>query len=263
MPSLLIGSAKWRFNTNRPELALHDLEEILSTYPKSDFAAEALYLRGVCRYKTTHDPKPLKEAYEILYARDALLKHLIVLSDGQSAAADFGGLIRRMTKDKITVSTVAIGRDADVRLMRDISRWGRGRFYFTEDPQSIPRIFTLEAQLASKSAIIERPFRPVLTHTHHEILRNIDWREVPPLGGYVATTPKATGEVLLASPQGDPVLGTLWPRKAGLHGGHIELQGRGEDRILRFPRAKQAYRLGVSFHQVHEIRVAARQAKVG
>jgi uncharacterized membrane protein len=148
----------------------------------------------------------LKEAYETLYARDALLKHLIVLSDGQAAAADFGGLVRRMTKDKITVSTVAIGRDADVRLMRDISRWGRGRFYFTEDPQSIPRIFTLEAQLASKSAIIERPFRPVLTHTHHEILRNIDWREVPPLGGYVATTPKITAEVLLASPQGDPVL---------------------------------------------------------
>ena len=148
----------------------------------------------------------LKEAYETLYARDALLKHLIVLSDGQAAAADFGGLVRRMTKDKITVSTVAIGRDADVRLMRDISRWGRGRFYFTEDPQSIPRIFTLEAQLASKSAIIERPFRPVLTHTHHEILRNIDWREVPPLGGYVATTPKVTAEVLLASPQGDPVL---------------------------------------------------------
>jgi len=148
----------------------------------------------------------LKEAYEVLYARDALLKHLIVLSDGQSAAADFGGLIRRMTKDKITVSTVAIGRDADVRLMRDISRWGRGRFYFTEDPQSIPRIFTLEAQLASKAAIIERPFRPVLTHGHHEILRNIDWREVPPLGGYVATTPKLTAEVLLGSPQGDPVL---------------------------------------------------------
>ncbi|MEK7338847.1 MAG: VWA domain-containing protein [candidate division NC10 bacterium] len=148
----------------------------------------------------------LKEAYEILYARDALLKHLIVLSDGQSAAADFGGLIRRMTKDKITVSTVAIGRDADVRLMRDISRWGRGRFYFTEDPQSIPRIFTLEAQLASKSAIIERPFRPVLTHGYHEILRSVDWREVPPLGGYVATTPKLTAEVLLASPQGDPVL---------------------------------------------------------
>jgi hypothetical protein len=90
--------------------------------------------------------------------------------------------------------------------MRDISRWGRGRFYFTEDPQSIPRIFTLEAQLASKSAIIERPFRPVLTHGHHEILRSVDWREVPPLGGYVATTPKVTAEVLLASPQGDPVL---------------------------------------------------------
>jgi hypothetical protein len=68
VPSLLLGAAKWRFNANRPELALHDLDEILSSHPKSDFAAEAVYLSGVCRYKTSHDPKPLKEAYERLKA---------------------------------------------------------------------------------------------------------------------------------------------------------------------------------------------------
>ena len=151
----------------------------------------------------------LKEAYQVLYERKALLKHLIVLSDGQSTSADFAGLVKRMAKDKITVSTVAIGRDADLSLMLEISRFGKGRFYYTDDPHSIPRIFTLETQLASKAALIEQPFRPLLANSFHEILQEIEWGKVPPLGGYVATTPKATADLLLLSPQKDPIL-AVW-----------------------------------------------------
>ncbi len=95
----------------------------------------------------------LKESYQVLFDRPALLKHVIFLSDGQMTRGDFAGLlIRRMAKDKITVSTVAIGKDADVPLMVDVAKWGRGRFYYTEDDSTIPRIFTLETQLASKAS---------------------------------------------------------------------------------------------------------------
>ena len=105
----------------------------------------------------------LKESYAVLFDRPALLKHVIFLSDGQMTRGDFQGLLRRMSKDKITVSTVAIGKDADVQLMVDVAKWGRGRFYYTEDSQTIPRIFTLETQLASKASLIEQPFKPQLT----------------------------------------------------------------------------------------------------
>ena len=74
----------------------------------------------------------------MLFDRPALLKHVIFLSDGQMTRGDFQGLLRRMSKDKITVSTVAIGKDADVQLMVDVAKWGRGRFYYTEDSQTIP-----------------------------------------------------------------------------------------------------------------------------
>lgn len=151
----------------------------------------------------------LKEAYAALFDRQALLKHVIVLSDGELAAADFPGLVRRMARDKITVSTVGISSEAGVQQMTEISRWGKGRFYFTEDIYSIPRIFTLETQLASKAALIEQPFRPLLTPVGHEILSDIDWGGVPPLGGYVATTPKPMSETLLVSHQRDPVL-SVW-----------------------------------------------------
>jgi tetratricopeptide (TPR) repeat protein len=68
IPSLLLGIAKSYFERERFGEALSTLEELLTDYPKSDAAPEAIYLRGVCRYKSTHDPKPLKGAYEQLQA---------------------------------------------------------------------------------------------------------------------------------------------------------------------------------------------------
>ena len=95
---------------------------------------------------------------------------------------DFSGLLRRMAKDKITVSTVAIGKDADVQLMFDVAKWGRGRFYYTEDDSTIPRIFTLETQLASKASLVEQPFKASVASPGHEAIQEIDWKEAPPAG---------------------------------------------------------------------------------
>src|SRR5207237_1357575 len=132
----------------------------------------------------------------------------MVMADGQMTRGDFLGRLRRMSKDKITVSTVAIGKDADVQLMVDVAKWGKGRFYYTEDSQTIPRIFTLETQLASKASLVEQPFKPQLTSPGHEAIQEIDWKSVPPLGGDVATTLKSTADLVLMSHQEDPVLAT-------------------------------------------------------
>jgi uncharacterized membrane protein len=150
----------------------------------------------------------LKESYQVLFDRPALLKHVIFLSDGQMTRGDFAGLLRRMAKDKITVSTVAIGKDADVPLMVDVAKWGRGRFYYTEDDSTIPRIFTLETQLASKASLVEQPFKPTVASPAHEAIQEINWKEAPPLGGYVATSMKANAELVLMTHQEDPLLAT-------------------------------------------------------
>ncbi|MFZ5905848.1 MAG: tetratricopeptide repeat protein [Nitrospirota bacterium] len=70
IPSLLLGMAKVHFDGDQFENALETLNNLLTEYPESDSAPEAIYLRGVCLYKSTHDAKPLKEAYETLNARD-------------------------------------------------------------------------------------------------------------------------------------------------------------------------------------------------
>lgn len=66
IPSLLLGIAKSYFNRERFSEALSTLDKIMTDHSQSDSAPEAVYLRGVCGYKSTHNPTPLKDAYEQL-----------------------------------------------------------------------------------------------------------------------------------------------------------------------------------------------------
>ena len=66
IPSLLLGMGKTHFELEHFDKGIEKFDRILKEFPKSDSAAEAIYLRGVSLYKSTHDPKPLRLAYENL-----------------------------------------------------------------------------------------------------------------------------------------------------------------------------------------------------
>ena len=68
IPSLLLGMGKTAFDTGNYAEAITDFDRILADYGKSDSAAEAIFFRGVARYKNSGDPKPLREAYDTLTA---------------------------------------------------------------------------------------------------------------------------------------------------------------------------------------------------
>lgn len=68
IPSLLLGIAKVHFDADRYSEAMLFLNRLLSEYAASDSTPEAVFLLGVCRYKSSSKPAPLKEAYEKLLA---------------------------------------------------------------------------------------------------------------------------------------------------------------------------------------------------
>ncbi len=68
IPNLLLGIGKISFDSDLFEDAVMHFDRLLADYPKSGAAPEAIYLRGVSRYKSTHSAGPLKEAYETLKA---------------------------------------------------------------------------------------------------------------------------------------------------------------------------------------------------
>lgn len=145
----------------------------------------------------------IRLAYDYLRHSAAKVRHVIVLSDGQTDPGDFQTLLLRMAADKITTSAVAIGADADLELMQHVARWGAGRSYATRDLYSIPQILTAEALIASRAYLVEERFAPQVVRTGL-----VDDLIVPALRGYVATAPKPASAVHLASTQDDPVLAT-------------------------------------------------------
>ena len=141
--------------------------------------------------------------YESLKKSTANLKHMIIFSDGDPDPPTTQ-LMADMRAANITVSTVLIAGHAGPDRMIKIAEDGNGRFYHVTNPGQLPQIFIKETSVILKSAIIEKPFIPqVVSGT--ELVRGIG-SAVPPLQGYVATSPKPRAELPMVTDKADPLL---------------------------------------------------------
>jgi Ca-activated chloride channel homolog len=146
----------------------------------------------------------MEAAFSMLETVAAKIKHVIILSDGQSQPGDFEGLVSNMADAGITVSTVALG-NADRALLSSLAEIGRGRYYETADPTNIPKIFTKETVETSRSAVKEDLFDLVVT-SDHPLLSGFNDGELPVIFGYVMTHVKPATQLLLVADSGDPVM---------------------------------------------------------
>jgi Ca-activated chloride channel family protein len=146
----------------------------------------------------------LQEAYLAMLDTAARIKHVIVLTDGQAPWDGIADITSSMRSDGITVSSVAVGREADSALLEMIAELGGGRFYQTNDPGNIPQIFVQETSQVARTNLVEEPFRAI-TSGRAAALRGIAWESAPYLLGYVRTQPKRGAELLLTTEQGDPL----------------------------------------------------------
>ena len=148
-----------------------------------------------------------QEAYEKIKTSDATLKHIILLTDGQDSHKQYDDLIAAIDQAKITVSTVAVGEEADQEMLQEIARQCGGRYYYTDVDNGIPRIFAQEVYLSTEKYLHNEIFTPTIT-SNSELLDGVTEQGMPALYGYIAATPKDTANVLLTSDEGDPILST-------------------------------------------------------
>jgi uncharacterized membrane protein len=147
----------------------------------------------------------LQGAYDELRRTNAKIKHIILLGDGDAEDPAYQSIVSQIHAAGITVSTVStngLGRN-DFQTMRDIARWGGGRYYTADDPTKIPAIFLRETRTVARLGIVQGKFFPQELSANPMVR---DVTRVAPLYGYVATTPKPAAEIVLASSKLDPVL---------------------------------------------------------
>ncbi len=156
----------------------------------------------------------MQMAFDGLKDVEAAVKHVVLLTDGMTSDSDLCvALGQEMAKSRISVSTVAVGEQANTQLLYDIADWTKGRFYRVTDPMSIPEIFVKEAQVVRRSMIIEQTFSPQVVYSLSETVKGLT-PPLPLLDGYVLTGPKGgLNQLVLTSHEADPILATC---QAGL-----------------------------------------------
>jgi uncharacterized membrane protein len=143
----------------------------------------------------------VEQAAQALTSANAKIKHVILLTDG-IAQRNYDDLIDQMHAAGITISTVAIGEDADPGLEQIAARGG-GRFYRVRQVEDVPRIFLQETVIVAGRDIIEGQFTPTVA-LGAPVVRGLGG--LPPLYGYNGTEIKETARAILVTPDGKPVL---------------------------------------------------------
>lgn len=148
----------------------------------------------------------LKQAYDAIHQSNATYKHIILLSDGNSLVeSNYNPLLQNIEKEHITLSTIAIGSDADLKLMQMLAKRGNGRYYYTDQASAIPEITTRETRIVSGSSKVDAVFQPQIA-SPSPMLDSISGRSLPTLSGYDVTTARTGAEVTLQSDRQDPIL---------------------------------------------------------
>ena len=148
----------------------------------------------------------LQAAYSTIAPNKSPIRHVIILADGSDCDQQEGSvpLAAEMSSQRITVTTIAFGDGPHVPFLKEVARAGKGNYYLTERAHDLKKVFTREALTIAKSVLMEAKFRPALAESS-EVVQGLDWRAVPPLLGYVATTAKPLATVPLLAPKSDPV----------------------------------------------------------
>ncbi|MCP4194603.1 MAG: VWA domain-containing protein [Planctomycetaceae bacterium] len=136
--------------------------------------------------------------------KQAAIKHMIVISDGDPAPAS-QAVLNTFKKLQVKVTTVAVGTHgpAGHQELKRIATATGGKYYVVRNPQALPRIYQREARRVARPLVKEKVVQPSIKQDH-EILRGID-SPPPPISGFVLTRLKDNNlvEVSLISP--DPV----------------------------------------------------------
>jgi Ca-activated chloride channel family protein len=169
---------------------------------------------------TTYLLPALQEAERTLARSGAQIQHVVIITDGETGGtpAMYYDLVSRMHREGgATISTIAIGREANLALLQSISKYGGGASYQTDSPSNLPQLFVEDfRQHGGETTMQEHVFVP---HTvkPDPVLKDLAGRQLPPIGGYVSTELKpgaALSAYISRDKQQEPLIAS-WKYGAG------------------------------------------------
>lgn len=186
----------------------------------------------------------LEEARRQLLGEQAKRRHIIVLSDGLNEDAEtaagrrqYYDLALALAEQGVTISTVALGREADADFLERLASFGRGAFHATIDASSLPEIVLGEfEEHGREKTLSEREYRP-LPSRESPLVGRLARAEArwPSVLGLVETELKAQARRDVGVSESDAPLIASWEYGRGRAAAiTTDADGRWSDRWLRW-----------------------------
>ena len=140
---------------------------------------------------------------QIEHAR-ATDRHIILMTDGQAVfPTSYKPLFEKARRLHVTVSTIALGADADTGLLRRIASATGGAYRQTDNAHQLPNAFDQESGLGVKPVLVKGRLT-VNAGEDSALIRSLESRTPPALSGAVVTTlkPRASADLVASIRKG-------------------------------------------------------------
>ncbi|MFO0846181.1 MAG: VWA domain-containing protein [Gemmataceae bacterium] len=105
----------------------------------------------------------LAAASEMLMKAKSGTKHIILFADANDSEEPgaYRDLLEKTEKAGVTVSVIGLGtdRDQDAELLKDIAKRGKGRIFFTDKPEELPRLFAQDTFVVARNTFLDEPVK--------------------------------------------------------------------------------------------------------
>ncbi len=153
----------------------------------------------------------LELAAKAIVAEATRVRHIIMLADTDDCDEQEGcfEIAAQLRKLGVTVTVVGIGRPDGIHapFCRQLAKIGGGNYYVARSARDLPKLFTADVSIMTRSAIEEGAFIPKIVGGD-EMLEGVDWRKTPPLLAYCLTSDKPLARTLMRTDKDDPLLAT-------------------------------------------------------
>src|SRR6185295_5093320 len=130
-----------------------------------------------------------------------------VATVGNTSADDIGKMSASYNAKYIGLSTIGLGSDSDLGLLRGLAEQGAGNFYFVEKPEAVTEVFTEELAffVAPIAYDLELTFSELPSYALKEVFGTALWKPTP--GGGKVRVPSVFLVSRTSSDPGPPDMG--------------------------------------------------------
>ncbi len=161
----------------------------------------------------------INAAVEMLKKAESKTRHIILFADAcdSEKPGTYWELLDEAEREGMTLSVIGLGKetDCDGELLKKIAESGRGRCFFSDEPEDLPRLFSQDTFMAVKNTFIEES---VNIHSTGELSTyigsNISFKSSVDAYNVCYTKPEASQIITAESEDETPIL-SVWQHGLG------------------------------------------------